>query len=250
MRIKSTFRFLCFVMIFFSLACWIVSAHAASESSPCTSYLSAYLSAVEALESARETRDAVRVAVIKATPYASVPTELQDLEDEYDSDPDGFYKTLEGMGVGLPGYVSGPISEMQRLEIRKALSDAEAAYNAASTAYDSAKKSLEDCTGVNIVTIWCERGANCQNPPGVQGRPKAHYISAVSSSIASNTLKPQKKWQSLTPYADVSVPTLRNSAARLHSSLMCSSGTSRLKPHTHNSTPGAPITVSLSNRYP
>lgn len=25
------------------------------------------------------------------------------------------------------------------------------------------------------MTIWCERGADCKNPPGVAGNPKAHY---------------------------------------------------------------------------
>ena len=77
MSMKATLSFLCFLMIFLSSACWIVSVPAAPESSSCADYLTAYLSAVDALESARETRDGVRVAVLKATPYSSVPDELK-----------------------------------------------------------------------------------------------------------------------------------------------------------------------------
>ena len=176
MRIKRTFIFFCFLMIFLSSVCWIVSVHAASESSSCTDYYSAYESAVVAYNTALETLQSVQVAVSKATPYSSVPAELKHLEDEYDSDPNGFYKTLEGMGVALPGYVSGPLSATQLVELRNALSEEQTTYDSAVTAEATAKKALEDCQGVTVVTIWCERGASCQTPPGEQGRPKAHYV--------------------------------------------------------------------------
>ena len=170
MKFKATFRLLC-LMWMILLSVGVFHVHADS----CTSYLSDYLSKVDAHSRALKARDYVRVAVIKGTPYSSVPPELKHLEDEYDSDPSGFYKTVEGMGVSLPGYVSGPLSLMQMAELRGALSDAETAYNTAVTELDTATNALEKCQGMSVMTIWCERGANCQDPPGVQDNPKAHF---------------------------------------------------------------------------
>ena len=110
MRIKTTFSLLCLVMLLLSVG--VLDIHANN----CESYYSIYLSKVEVHNSARETYHRVRVAVLKGTPYASVPPELGHLEDEYDSDPTGFYQTVQGMGVALPGYVSGPLSLMQLAE--------------------------------------------------------------------------------------------------------------------------------------
>ena len=112
---KSPLCFLCFAMIFLSSACWIVSVHAASKTSPCTSYYTAYQSVVDAYNTALEKMQRIQVAIAKVLPGQSVPDELKHLEDEYDSDPTGFYKTLEGMGVSLPGWISGPLSDTQKL---------------------------------------------------------------------------------------------------------------------------------------
>ena len=159
MRIKTTFSLLCLVMLLLSVG--VVDIHAIS----CTSYFSTYLNKLELHNSALKTLDRVRVVVLKGTPYASVPPELAHLEGEYDSDPTGFYLTIQTMGVAIPGYVSGTLSLQQLVELRGALSDAEAAYDRAVTAYNTAKKAFEDCQGMTIVTIWCERGADCQEPP-------------------------------------------------------------------------------------
>ena len=170
MKFKTNFGVLCLVLVLLSIG--LLDVHAAS----CTSYYSDYYSKVDAFNSAMNKLQRINVAVIKATPYASVPNEWKHLEDEYDSDPTGFYKTLEGMGVALPGYVSGPLSAIQLVELRKAKTKADAAYISAEAAQKAAEKALEDCTGMSVDTIWCERGADCQMIPGVQGLPKAHFV--------------------------------------------------------------------------
>ena len=159
MRIKTTFSLLCLVMLLLSVG--VLDIHAIS----CTSYYSTYVNKVELHNSARETYHHMQLAVAKKTPPFIAPPELAHLEDEYNSDPTGFYLTIQTMGVAIPGYVSGTLSLQQSAELRGALSDAEAAYNRAVTAYNEAKKALEDCQGTTIVTIWCERGADCQEPP-------------------------------------------------------------------------------------
>jgi hypothetical protein len=111
---KSTVSFLCFLMILFSSACFMDGHAAEIHTSSCTDYLTSYLSAVEAFNSANETLQSVNVAVAKAT-GVNVPPEYKHLEDQYNSDPNGFYKTLEGMGVALPGYVSGPSQPLNYL---------------------------------------------------------------------------------------------------------------------------------------
>ena len=174
MKFKTTFRLLCLTqMVLLSIS--MLDVHAASESSSCTDYYSAYQSAVDAYNTTNETLQSVNVVVAKKT-GVNVPDEWKHLEDEYDSDPNGFYKTLEGMGVALPGSVSGPLSLAQFAELRGAKTDATTAYDSAVEALEAAEKALADCQGVTIVTIWCERGASCQTPPGEQGRPKAHYV--------------------------------------------------------------------------
>ena len=173
MKFKTTFSLVCLTwMILLSVGLLNVYAN-----SSCTNYYSTYLAKVEVHNSKREAYHRVQVAVIKATPYASVPPEWKHLENEYNSDPDGFYKTVEGMGVRMPGWVSGSLALLQLPELRQALSEAKTAYYGAVSAYEDAKKKLEQCQGMTVVMIWCERGADCNNPPGDQFNPKAHFNS-------------------------------------------------------------------------
>ena len=161
---KSTVSFLCFLMILFSSA-YFMDGHAAeTHTSSCTDYLTSYLSAVEAFNSANETLQRVNVAVAKATGI-NVPPEYTHLENEYDSDPTGFYQTIQGMGVALPGYISGPLLLQQIIGLNRAKIEAQTTYNTADAALDRATNYLQDCQGTTIITIWCERGADCQNPP-------------------------------------------------------------------------------------
>ena len=136
---------------------------------------STYVAKVEVHNSKREAYHRVQVAVEKKQPPFIASPELKHLEDEYNSDPTGFYKTIEGMGVGMPGYISGPLSLVELADLRGSLSDAKTAYYGAVSAYNDAKKKLEQCQGMSVVTIWCERGADCNNPPGDQFNPKAHF---------------------------------------------------------------------------
>ena len=90
---KSKFCFLCFVMIFLSAACWIVSVHAATESSPCTKYYTAYQNAVAAYNTALEAVQRAEILYRKAIPGSfPIPSNLKHLEEEYKSDPDAFFK--------------------------------------------------------------------------------------------------------------------------------------------------------------
>ena len=134
MRIKTTFSLLCLVILLLSVG--VLDIHANS----CTSYYSTYVNKVEVHNLRREAYHRVQVAVAKKNPPFVAPPELAHLEDEYNSDPTGFYQTVQGMGVALPGYVSGTLSLQQLVELRGALSDAEAAYNRAVTAYNTAKR--------------------------------------------------------------------------------------------------------------
>ena len=171
MKFKTTFSLVCLTwMILLSVG--LLNVHA---NPSCTSYYSTYVSKVEVHNSKREAYHRVQVAIAKKIPPFIAPLELKHLEDEYDSDPNGFYKTVEAMGVGLPGYISGPISGTQLLELNQALSEAKTAYYGAVSAYEAAKKELEECQGMTVVTIWCERGTDCNNPPGDQFNPKAHF---------------------------------------------------------------------------
>ena len=107
MRIKTTFSLLCLVILLLSVG--VLDIHANS----CTSYYSTYLNKVEVHNLRREAYHRVQVAVAKKNPPFVAPPELVHLEDEYNSDPTGFYQTVQGMGVALPGYVSGPIEVEQ-----------------------------------------------------------------------------------------------------------------------------------------
>ena len=97
---KSTFRFLYFVIIFLFAACWIVSVHAASESSSCTSYYTAYQSAIEIYNAALEAAQRAEVAYLEAIPGSyPIPSNLQHLQEEYESDPEGFIKKWKECAV-------------------------------------------------------------------------------------------------------------------------------------------------------
>ena len=75
----------------------------------------------------------------------------------------------------MGSYTGNVVTLANQATIIQAVIDAAAAYDTAVTALETNKKALENCTGVTVVTIWCERGADCKNPPGVQGNSKAHY---------------------------------------------------------------------------
>ena len=181
---KSPLCFLCFVMIFLSSACWIVSVHAASETSPCTSYDTAYKSAVDAYSIALEAVQKAEVLYRKAIPGSfPIPSNLKHLAEEYDSEPDAFFNKLkEGMAVhpNMPtrtsAFLNGWLDIMDMAAANQAKIDTQAAYDSAVTALAAAQKALQDCQGTPVVTIYCERGAKCKMIPGVQGNPKAHYV--------------------------------------------------------------------------
>ena len=94
---KSTVSFLCFLMILFSSAHFMDGHAAETDTSSCTDYLTSYLSAVEAFNSANETLQRVNVAVAKATGI-NVPPEYTHLEDEYDSEVQSKNVTLSHNG--------------------------------------------------------------------------------------------------------------------------------------------------------
>ncbi len=189
---KSKLRFLCFVMIFLFAACWIGSVYAATESSPCTSYFTAYLSAFDAYNAALLASQKAEILYLAALPGSyPIPSNLQHLADEYKKDPESFIKKWKE-GVSVHRNIPGPLSALLEVlnavgslrdtaALIKARKDTKAAYNTAVTTLAAAKKALEACQGVTIVTIWCERGADCQTQPGVPENPiKTHLRNARS----------------------------------------------------------------------
>ena len=184
---KSKLRFLCFVMIFLFAACSIVYVHAASETSPCTSYSRAYQSAFAAYNAALLAVQRAEVLYLEALPGSyPIPSNLKHLQEEYKSNPEAFIKKWKD-GVSVHRNIPGPLGKLLEVlnpiaslsdtaALIQARTDTNAAYASAVTTLEAAEKALEECQGVTIVTIYCERGANCQNLPGVQGNPKAHYV--------------------------------------------------------------------------
>ena len=177
MRLKTTFIFLCLLLILLSIGHLDVNANS------CASYLSDYLSKVSAYNAALETLQRLSVAVAKKTPGQNIPAEYSDLEDEYDSNPTSFFENLKtavsvhpGTPSNLSGFINGLAQTSQLLQLIQAYTAAQTNYDTAVTAITNAKTALENCTGMTVVTIWCELGADCQNPPGVQGNPRAHKI--------------------------------------------------------------------------
>ncbi len=100
---------------------------------------------------------------------------------------------MEGRGVCASEYteklsvfleILNSLGELSSAdELKKAVIAADDAYDAAKASHDAAKKALEDCQGITVVTIWCERGADCQTPPGVVSNPKLHYNSKCPNYI-------------------------------------------------------------------
>lgn len=179
---KSKFYFLYFFMIFLSAVCLIVSGHAATESSPCTSYYTAYQNAVVAYNTALEAVQKAEILYRKAIPGSfPIPSNLKHLEKEYNSDPDAFLKKVkEGVYThpNIPknlsrtqAFLDGWLDVMDMASAQTAKSDAQAAYDAATATLEVAETALEACQGMTVVTIYCERGVSCQSPPG-SGQPK------------------------------------------------------------------------------
>ena len=106
MKFKTTFSLVCFTWMML-LSVGRLNVHA---NSACADYYGAYQSAVDAHNLAREAYHRVQLAVSKKIPPFIANPELQHLENEYDSDPTGFYKAIEGMGVSMPAWASGLLS--------------------------------------------------------------------------------------------------------------------------------------------
>ncbi|MDE0015016.1 MAG: hypothetical protein OXU51_02430 [Candidatus Poribacteria bacterium] len=170
------------VILLFSFGLLVYVRAADQNSSSCASYLKDYFEKQTQYDSAVGIMQNAQVSVIKATPYASVPPELKDVADSYDSNPSAFMDSLkDGLSThpNVPSNILGLLSGLSQAsslwDRRQVLSAAQSAYDSASTALSAAEKALANCTGQSIVTIYCERGAKCQMTPGVSGNPKAHY---------------------------------------------------------------------------
>lgn len=181
MRFKTTFIFLCLVLVLLSIGVFDVHA-----SSACVSYYTAYQGAVDAYKTALEALQRAEVLYRKAIPGSfPIPSNLKHLEEEYNADPDAFFKKVKEVVYTHPNirkslsktqaFLNAWLDIMDMSAALTARSDARDAYDAAKTAVETNKKALENCTGVTVVTIWCERGADCKKQPGVQGNPKAHF---------------------------------------------------------------------------
>lgn len=97
MKIKTTFSLLFFVLLLLSIG--LCDIHAASETSPCTSYLTDYLNKVSVFETARDTLRRAHVARAKSIKQ-DVPPDYKELEDEYDSNQEAFFDKLkDGLSV-------------------------------------------------------------------------------------------------------------------------------------------------------
>ena len=158
---------------------------------PCATYQSDYDSKDTAYRAAMDNLLRANVAVEKNTPYGSVPSTYKDLEKEYEKNPGGFLKTLkQGLDVhpNMPtktgAFIDTALNFINVANIRKARSDAVIALGVAKAAREAAKKALENCKGSPVQIVWCERGASCQTPPGVQGLPRKHYVSDCPDKIS------------------------------------------------------------------
>ena len=184
MKRKTTFLLYSLVgVILFSSAClWYVRA-ADQKPRNCGSFLKDYLEKTEAYEDAREALVRAKVATAKASPTGNVPPEWEEYEDEYDKNKDKFFDNLkDGLSThpnapsNTSGLLNGLSTAAQQYELMRVEAAAVTTYDAASAAQQEAETALANCQGQSIVTIWCERGAACQNTPGVSGNPKAHYV--------------------------------------------------------------------------
>lgn len=183
MRIRTTFSLLClFLMMLLPFA-----VHA----DPCATYQSDYDSKDTAYRTAMDNLLRANVAVLKATPYAPVSPDLSDLEEEYDSDTPGFLRSLKSaMDVhpNMPTRTGAFINEILNIinmgNIRAARSAAVVAVGAAKAAREAARRALEACKGSPVQIVWCERGSDCQTPPGVEGIPRGHFVFECPDKIS------------------------------------------------------------------
>ena len=187
MKRKTTFLLYVLVgVIFLSSVCLLLYVRAADQnSSPssCAPLVKDYLEKTKAFEDARDAFIRAKVATAKASPTGNVPPEWKEFEDEYDANPKEYLSKLkDGLSThpnspsNTSGLVSGLDETASRLQLMQAEAAAAIAYDAALAAQEEAERALANCTGQSIVTIWCERGPDCQMTPGVSGNPKAHYV--------------------------------------------------------------------------
>lgn len=179
MRLKTAFCFLCStVLIAF---CFGLSN---SYSDDCTSYLKDYLNKFSDFESARDLLLRSKVATAILSPMGSVPPEWKHLEQEYKTSPDAFVnKLIEGLSIKLPSGFTSWAQVVIQVKAVSAEIAAVNAYDVALVAYSTGKKNLEKCQGMSILTIWCERGADCKTPPGV--RAIREHITTPNAPILS-----------------------------------------------------------------
>ncbi|MDE0425436.1 MAG: hypothetical protein OXN25_11245 [Candidatus Poribacteria bacterium] len=206
MRYKATF--LIYGLVGVILACLIVSVRAANQNSnPCDSYLTDYLEKTKVYEDARDTLVRAKVATAKASPSGNVPPEYKEYEDEYDSNTNDFFNKLkDGMSThpkvpsNTLGILTGLSQASQQYQLMQVEAAALEAANNAFTAQQEAEKALSNCQGQSIVTIWCERGADCQMAQrgSSNTNPKAHQTlncpDKIKGLLGIKVNCPEKLW--------------------------------------------------------
>lgn len=182
MKIRTTFSLLCLALMM--LLSSVVYAD------PCATYRSDYDSKEAAYLSARSNLQRMKVATAKESPSGKVGPELKHLEDEYNADKQSFLKNLmDGMSVhpNLPtnsvAFFNSLLTTISQAEVMEAADYARDTYISAKSALKAAKKALEDCTGMSVDIVWCERGADCKTPPGVEDYPRAHFITDCPDEV-------------------------------------------------------------------
>ena len=83
------------------------------------------------------------------------------------------------------GFINGLSTAAQQYELIQVEAAAVTTYDAAKAAHDAAKAALANCQGQSIVTIWCERGADCQlaSDGSSNTNPRAHYVSDCPDDV-------------------------------------------------------------------
>ena len=186
MKRKTTFLISVLVGVILLSSALLVYVRAADQnSSHCASYLTDYLEKTDAYQDAMETLIRAKVATAKASPTGNVPPDWKEYEDEYDANSKDYLDKLkDGVSThpnspsNASGLVNGLSQAPSQLELMLVEKLALEAANAAKTAQEEAEKALANCTGQSIVTIYCERGADCQLASEASGNtnPKAHYV--------------------------------------------------------------------------
>ncbi len=183
MKRKTTFLLCVLVGVILLSSALLVYVRAADQnSSHCASYLKDYFDKTEAYQDALETFNRAQVATAKASPSGNVPPDMKKYEDEYDANSKDYLgKLKDGLSThpnspsNISGLINGLGETVSRLQLMQVEAAAYQAALAALTAQKEAEKALANCTGQSIVTIWCERGADCQLHDG-NTNPKAHYV--------------------------------------------------------------------------